>query len=114
MNANGSKSLSRLPTSGSDSVDQVQAFSSLPRHASQFSNNHSTASELSSPSTASVGFPLHRSVSVYDNVDLEESYQAALKQSPLSSRMNSPDSEYVFVPYENNLKTDFITKNGNL
>ena len=104
-----------MPTSGSDSVDKVQAFSSLPRQASQFSNNNlSTASELSSPSTASVGFPLHRSVSVYDNVDLEESYQAALRQSPMSSRMNSPDSDFVFVPYESALKTEFVTKNGNL
>lgn len=114
VNSHGSKSLCRLPTSLSNSVDQVQTYSSLPRHASRVSNNHSTASELSSPSVASVVFPLHRSVSVYDNVDLEESYQAALKQSPLSSRINSPDSVTVFIPYENALKPDLPIKNGNL
>ncbi|KFM58408.1 USP6 N-terminal-like protein, partial [Stegodyphus mimosarum] len=55
-------------------------------------NDHSTASELSSPSSISAGFPLHRTVSIYDNVDLEESVQAAYKQSPPVSRMNSPDA----------------------
>lgn len=103
---NGNRSFSRSV----NSVEQEISFNSLPRLTLETSN-YSVASELSSPSVASNGFPLHRSVSLYDNVDLEESYQAALKQSPLSSRMNSPDS--FVISHENSLNSNELpTQNG--
>ncbi|GIX77527.1 USP6 N-terminal-like protein [Caerostris extrusa] len=58
------------------------------------------SSELSSPSSVCAGYPLQRAVSLYDNVDLVESVQAAYKQSPPNSRMNSPDAICLYVPYE--------------
>ncbi|KAG8194636.1 hypothetical protein JTE90_003109 [Oedothorax gibbosus] len=81
------------------SVDAPTFFATQQKQSE--SNDLSTASELSSPSSANVGYPLQRAVSLYDNVDLEESVQAAIKKSsPIPSRMNSPHAISLYVPYE--------------
>ncbi|GFS69020.1 USP6 N-terminal-like protein [Nephila pilipes] len=84
-----------------NSVDSKTLPKLFPRQTSMSENStNDYSSELSSPSSVSAGYPLQRAVSLYDNVDLVESVQAACKQSPSGSRMNSPDAICLYVPYE--------------
>lgn len=65
----------------------------------------STVSGLSSPSTTlPSGFQLHRTLSLYDNVDFDESMQAAFKQSVTQPRSHSPDAVRIFVPYKDSIQ----------
>ncbi|CAL1264287.1 unnamed protein product [Larinioides sclopetarius] len=84
-----------------DSVDGKTLPKLFPRRPSMSeASTNDISSELSSPSSVCAGYPLQRAVSLYDNVNLEESVQAAYKQSPSNSRMNSPDAICLYVPYE--------------